>query len=413
MNKLEAAVVTYRSLTNKKDNDSDTVRGTLSDEDFARFKPILEQHSLLRRKDESTGFIEFQVPQSNDSFFALKFDDLIATPTRKCKAPEEFYIAELDFFYPKDAVENISVEAYIDFTKLIDCLQKIADHSTKVPSFRAIFLHGEKLDLSLDFKVDDLVRLERLEDFINDFVQSDIHKTQKATIIKGVLFEMLNSGEINRFTLPCITKRFSEFVDRLYANYELYVSEFSFEKIKNQVEKEKFEFILKMNKVFSEIQNQLLAIPAALLLVGSQMSVTSGLSTKNFIIWIGALVFALFISLLIRNQRNTLKAIKLEFDSQWLEIKKKHQRVEERLSEHYEQIINRWYTQKFMLSLISIVTSLSVAASTYLLLYNSEKLEMIFKVIHFGSYGGIAYLSFFILIFVYQKHMHIKKVNVK
>ncbi|MDR7375473.1 hypothetical protein J2X19_000131 [Rhodoferax ferrireducens] len=43
---------------------------------------------------------------------------------------------------------------------------------------------------------------------------------------------------------------------------------------------------MKLNKTLSEIQNQLLAMPVALVLVGGQMAPDTGLSIKNLVIWL-------------------------------------------------------------------------------------------------------------------------------
>ena len=268
----------------------------------------------------------------------------------------------------------------------------MADYGIKSTP-KAIFLHGEKLELSLSYKPDDLKPLVGLKQFIAEFVDADIHKEQKITIIKSVLIEMLKNNEIDRLTLPCLISRFSEFLERVNANYQLYVSEFSFDKIKAQVESEKLEITLKLNKVFSEIQNQLLVVPIALILIGSQMKLSNTFTPTNISIWCGAIVFGIFMSLLIRNQCSTLKAIKLEMDSQWIGIRSKHKFVAEKLGTHYSQLKNRYWLQRFFLMIISFIIATSIVGSTIFLLYNSGSLNIYKEVIYFGSYGGAIYLA--------------------
>src|SRR5690606_22892972 len=100
-----------------------------------------------------------------------------------------------------------------------------------------------------------------------------------------------------------------------------------FQKVKAEVEREKLEFTTRLNKIFSDIQNQLLAIPAAMILVGGQMKQVNAFSLSNILIWLGSLVFSILMLLLIRNQRNTLAAIKNEIDHQWELIGGSHQAV--------------------------------------------------------------------------------------
>lgn len=346
MSKLLAAIYTYKRLISKNIC-SRQVTGILPDDEYQECKKKLEKYDLLITSVDDKHQLEFSLPSDKNGLFALDLADLLQAPSRLLTPPEQFYLASEDYLYPEDdAPLPAGISNYLDASLFASTLYDLADHGLPGDP-KAIFLHGEKLELSLIYKLDDLRPLKGLKKFILDFVSAEIHKEQKVTIIKDVLLEMLKNNEIDRLTLSCLIKRFSEFLERVNANYQLYVSEFSFEKIKAQVESEKFDFILKLNKIFSDIQNQLLAVPVALILVGSQMKVVDGFALKNIIIWCSALVFGFFMSLLIRNQRSALKAIKMEVDSQWGAIQSKHKYVAARLGSHYVQLKNRYMLQRF------------------------------------------------------------------
>ncbi|WP_139309789.1 hypothetical protein [Teredinibacter haidensis] len=391
MNKLDAAIHVYRLFEEKSINGRQ-VTGILSKKDYKNCKDELQKFDLILNVKDETREIEFNLPSESDALFAKDMDDLLIAPSRLLSLPKNFYLADIDYFFSGES-ESLPdlVRGYMDASKFASTLNNISDHSLPLVP-KAIFLQGEKLELSLTYSSSDLVILEGLDKFILDFVEAEIHKDQKATIIKGVLIEMLKNNEIDRLTVSCLMKRFSEFLERVNANYQLYVSEFSFEKIKEQVESEKFEFTLKLNKVFSDIQNQLLAIPIALVLVSSQMKLANGLSFINMSIWCGVLIFGIFMSLLIRNQRSTLNAIKLEIGSQWNSIQDKHKFVANRLSANYSYLKSRQKTQERFLFLVSLIVSLSIAVSTVLLLYNSQSLHLYKDVLRYGFIGGVIYL---------------------
>ena len=391
MDKLDAAISAYR-LFEEKTKNARQVTGVLPEGDYLACKSELENFDLLLNCKDETREVEFKLPSESDALFALDIDDLLRAPSRLLTPPKKFYLADIDYLFFEEG-SNLPdlVKGYIDASLFASTLNDISDHSLPLAP-KAIFLQGEKLELSLSYSSGDHSVLEGLEKFIFDFVKADIHKDQKATIIKGVLIEMLKNNEIDRLTVSCLIKRFSEFLERVNANYQLYVSEFSFDKIKEQVESEKFEFTLKLNKVFSDIQNQLLAVPIALVLVSSQMKLSNGLSFINMSIWCGVLIFGIFMSLLIRNQRSTLNAIKLEIDSQWNSIQTKHKFVAGRLGAHYFYLKSRQRTQRLFLVLVSLIVSVSIAVSTVQLLYNSQSLHLYKDVLHFGSIGGISYL---------------------
>ncbi len=392
MSKLDAAVAAYRAIGGCQ-IENRTASGAISGADFYTLASNLEREGLLLESDPQTNLVRFRLPAGVEHF-AVSMSDLIEAPSRQIHAPSRFYVADIDYMYIGNCAGAPAVIInYVAAATLAKMLLEISDHQDRKGAWKAIFLHGEKLELHLGYELVDLKPMPQIEDFICQFANSDIHQEQMATIIKTVLLEMMRSGSIGRFSLPDLIRRFDEFVERVKGNYQLYVSEFSFEKIKAQVEKEVFEFTLRLNKAFSEIQNQLLAIPVAVILVGSQMELQSVLSLKNFSIWIGSCVFALLISLLIRNQRSTLKAIKLEIDSQWRVIKAKHLFVEEKMGRLYTNLTLRYWNQVGLLWLIDLIVSFGVVGSTAMLLLSSGEWSRVMDVLRAGIMPATIYIG--------------------
>lgn len=372
MTKLETAVSAYRQLLDARVYNR-SAKGTLSPQDYEHIKGLLAADELLIEADDENHEVEFDLPSGESDHFALRMEDMLENPKRQLRHPARFYLAESDYIFEGDAANApAQVLSYISMASLADMLLRIADHSEIVgPRPKAVFLQGEKLTVELSYEVEDLIPLPILEDFQKDFITSDIHAPQKIAIIKSILFGMAKNNTIEQLTLPCIARRFTELSDKARANYDLYVSEFSFEKIKAQVEQEKYELTLKLNNALSEIQNQLLAIPIALVLVGGQMEQSDDFPVRNMAVWLGSIVFALFMSLLIRNQRNTLDAIRQEIDSQWASIRSEHLSVAKRLEPNYDSLRNRYWYHRIFLMIISTIVAGVVCGSTYLLWHYS------------------------------------------
>ncbi|WP_212626157.1 hypothetical protein [Pseudomonas sp. PP3] len=287
MNDLELAIHLSKKIAGPVSSGR-VLSGRLPQAEYASIHSDLEKSGLEAQYDQRIEQLSFKLPSQDDLIFASCLEDLISAPSRQARVPKEFYLSDIDYHYKggENAPDRI-VQYYLDTARFIQEIAKVADHSVLKGKLKAIFLHGQKIELSLGYTVNDLRPLDGCQDFYAEFVNAQIHKEQKSSIIKSVLIEMLKTNELDRLTLPCLLKRFSEFVERVNANYQLYVSEFSFEKIRDQVEKEKLDFMLKLNKVFSEIQNQLLAIPVALILIGSQTAPTESISLHNIFIFLG------------------------------------------------------------------------------------------------------------------------------
>jgi hypothetical protein len=403
---LSVAVEVYRKL-HEPQFFRRNVEGFFEDECYEEINRKLESAGLLIRSDPLTKKLEFSVPSRNNAFFAKNLDELIESPDRQLSIPSSFFLAEDDFFFCEGCL-NVPdvVKKYFDVSKFANILVELSDYHDKKGNIKAIFLHGEKLEVNLGFKVGDLKELPNLNDFIDTFVDSDLHKEQKVIIIKSVLIEMLKSSEINQLNLSSLIVRFSEFYERVRANYTLYVSEFSFEKIKELVEKEVFEFAIKLNKAFSDIQNQLLAIPVALILAGTQMKPGEQNVWLNISVFTGLIIFSLFVSLLVRNQTNTLNAVRRECDSQWESIKTKHQNVRPLLEKHYSTLKMRYISQRAKLFIVDLILSLSILGAMWVLFFYLQKESEFTAALKVGSIIGTVYLGLdFLLSWVVNKLM--------
>jgi hypothetical protein len=101
--------------------------------------------------------------------------------------------------------------------------------------------------------------------------------------------------------------KFGDLVDRVKASYSLYTADFSFEKLRSEVDSKNVEDMLRLNKTLADIQNQLLALPAALLIAGA--GVKPGVTATNLTIWFGVTVFAWVMQKLVRNQEQSVTVI--------------------------------------------------------------------------------------------------------
>jgi hypothetical protein len=372
-NSLDLAVLLHKQLQQQTVHEREITGLLPASLDFGEVQSALDDADLLVVADETQQKIEFALPPN----FFWPISELISTGERRTVAPIRFYLADLDFLYTVAATDTpVLIKNYLDAIQLYDLLGGAADFKAGIGSTKTlVFLQKEKLEIVPDYTVTDLVSLPRIVDLKSQFLESETHKEQKRTILRTVLFEMYESRTNVR--LSDLLARFGEFMDKLGGSYQLYVSEFSFHKVKAEIEKEKLDATTKLNKVFADIQNQLLAVPAALILVGGQMENTNTWAGKNIVIWLGGLVFSVLMTLLIRNQRHTLFAVKQEIDQQWQQIKGKYSSVADRFEPSYKQLDQRYHHQKWLLRVVSFLVAVSLAVATGMLLWFSVPASLI------------------------------------
>lgn len=361
---LDLTILLYKHLQDHKVIDGQITGRVDQAEDFAELCTALEQANLLINSNAADRTVECHTGKG----FFLSLADLLVAPARRLKPPGRFYLADSDtLFVGDEAALPQPGRNYLAATRLHALLEQVSDYQGGVGADKTlVFLHKEKIELTSGYTVADLHALTGLDAFGAEFIASHTHHEQKRTILKTVLLELF-SGRV-RLPFSELLARFDEFVDKVRASYQLYVAEFSFQKVKAEVEKEKLDAMVKLNKVFSDVQSQLLAVPVALVLVGGQMANKGVMTSKNLLIWLGALVFAVLMDLLIRNQRHTLRAVKNEIDQQRQQIETKYQSIASRFADIYREIEDRHTHQQRLIWVVDVLVAISLGITTVLLL---------------------------------------------
>jgi len=360
---LDLTILLFNCLQDRQFVDRQLSGRVNLDIDFDLLRAALDSSTLLINANSAARTIE---SHSDKGFFA-SLDDLLASPARRITIPSRFYLADSDSLYNGDAATLPSdVQHYFAAAKLYTLLGKACDHQGGVGEARTlIFLSKEKIEIAPHYTISDVHELTGLSTFEAEFITSETHHEQKWTILKMVLLELFAGRK--KLPFADLLNRFDEFYDKARTSYQLYVAEFSFQKVKAEVEKEKLDAMVKLNKVFSDVQGQLLAVPVALVLVGGQMEDSGHWTSKNLLIWLGAVIFSILMDLLIRNQRHTLKAVKNEIDQQREQIEKKYQTIAPRFEAIYTEIDERHSHQQWLILIVDALVAISFGITSLLL----------------------------------------------
>lgn len=364
---LELTIHLFKNMQNHK-IDSGQLSGQISESiDFESLCSALDSAGLLINVNPSDRTVECHLAEG----FFESLEGVLTSAARRITIPSKFYLADSNSLYAGDsATLPPAGRHYLAAAKLYALLAKEADHQGGVGEAKTlIFLHKEKIEITPQYSTADLQELPDLETFELEFIASETHAEQKRTILKTALLELFSGRK--KLPFSELLSRFGDFVEKVRASYQLYVSEFSFQKVKAEVEKEKLDAMVKLNKVFSDMQSQLLAVPVALVLVGGQMENKGDWTSKNLLIWLGALIFSILMDLLIHNQRHTLRAVKHEVDQQRQQIESKYQTVAPRFKDVYDEIDARHIHQKCLICVIDGLVAICMAISTIVLLYFS------------------------------------------
>lgn len=325
--------------------------------------------------------VELIVPRTADCFFAASLQDLLESQwASHHTAPAEIYLANTnEVCAPSSEPNSQLTKAYFQVLKAVSLLRKTADYEdSSTGTLKLVFLQREKLEVSVLYDVKDIRPLEKVDEWLA-LLSGDIHGEQRRIIFRTVFLEAMKGVDpVDRFARYLVI--FDELFERFRDNYELYVAEFSFEKVLREITEKKLDYVLKLNKTFSDIQNQLLAIPLAVVLVGGQMEPVGTLGVKNFVVFFGVLVFSILMSLLLRNQRDSVAAISAEIEDLKSQFKNKSSARANRFEEAYVDLKRRERRQRFLIWAVEFLVTVALAGTTVIFFQYSGLWDALSKV---------------------------------
>ncbi|WP_321447331.1 hypothetical protein [uncultured Cohaesibacter sp.] len=284
------------------------------------------------------------------------FDAFLRVPETKVKEPENYYIFENRISSGSDN-DSERLQSYRLILRAIDILSQAA---TLFDATRRVlyFIGNTKVVVPIEYSVKDLDALDRksLSSFIEE-ISETIHRDRKFTILLEELNSVLaNVSEKDAFSF--FLKNIKLIWDRVSRGYKLYISEFSYSKIRRQIENEKLDYLAKIHKTIVDIQGQMLGIPIASIVVASQLKSVSVCGTQywsNLAVTAGVWFFLILLLIALANQFATLRDLKSNIVRQRDRLHKEYMEVSDQFEDIYTSLLNRERFHRLALLLIGMV----------------------------------------------------------
>lgn len=325
--------------------------------DFNQVATHLEDsfERLAGSSREDTRLIEFY-PSRAHVYESMA--ELLATARNRQKIPDRFTIRESGCTYPLKkggATASSKVTAYLDAIRLWSALEQLADAHNGGLLFVA--RHDAQITIQAELREADLLSLPDLSAFMEEFGSLTTHGDQKRSIVRGALIDKFRP--LRSVTLAQVVEKFSDLAMDVRHALAMYMEEFSVQKVKAEVERQNVDDALSLNKTLSDIQNQLLALPAAILLAGATIS--PGDTLRNYAVLVGVIVFTIFVWMLVSNQRHSVDALAGQIEQRKAAVAKMPADSSARILELFKPLESRISRQRLTLWLIRIVVLAIVA----------------------------------------------------
>lgn len=344
----------------------DTFRGNaIIDDSFRILVNTLEQEGLLQDLEWKTTSITanqfanvsngeqislaVSPPRSASYFFGQSLKDMLERyPRARLTEPPDYYLADVKF--RAGSVAPKLVTDYKNVLIFIKLLQELADYSNdQGDQITLIFVNKGKVEIPVFYASEDIRSLENIQKLFAD-LHEEPHLDHKKTIFTTAMCDLIRQRDpVERFRF--LINQFEVLNNTYVDNYKLFVSGFSFEKMREDIENRKLDFVIRVNKVFTDIQDKLLAIPlAAILAVTSTKEINAPIDyITNIVVLLAVILFGSFMALLIRNQSHTLQSIKDEYSSKQRSYQNQAPSVFKDFEESFRQLDRRHDQQQLIL----------------------------------------------------------------
>lgn len=252
------------------------------------------------------------------------WNQYLKNKTHYLKPDKQFIILTDEVIYPANNQVG-RLKNYLDVCSLMALLRDNADYERKlgdVAVSEITFLHKTKFSIPIDYSEKELESpLDGISQLLAHF-KDEAHQEQKISILKEVLHGLVGSlPDKERFTV--LLRQFSDFSTRFTENYQLFVSEFSFDKVRKEYEESKREYLVKLNEIFSSVYTKMLGIPISIGIGSMRFSHLSNEAefAGNFLLLVAVTIYVIMMKLLLESQNHSLQAIKTEYDSQMNRLK--------------------------------------------------------------------------------------------
>lgn len=243
-------------------------------------------------------------PSSADVYEDIR--ELLGVALNRSRVPAHFTVRDRGFTHPAATTTGTvpeSIAQYMDAVRLFSILEKLAD--VRNGGLLFVSSHEAQLTILPEFGCDDLCPLASFSRFAVEFSNEESHADQKRSIIRATLIEQFRPRR--SVTMAEVLAKFEAIATDARHSLAMYMAEFSVAKVRGEVERQNLDDTISLNKILADIQNQLLALPAAILLAGA--TIKEGEILRNYAVLFGVVVLTIFVWILASNQRHSIDAI--------------------------------------------------------------------------------------------------------
>lgn len=303
------------------------VINSLSTEDISTLKSISEYivDSYLVKNNSSIS-IEDNISQyvGENVFVEIKTGDIanyyetffdFVSGNKFSITKSDYYIAELDYLDGESSPPRELIDFQINL-QLIDFLIELSDYKKEIGNsmLELFFYKNEKgVTIKINYDVDDFknIKIKKIKELEEQVVSGNNSIEKRKLFVYELIAELSKSGE----TYVNVIKKWDIIVENFERSYNLYLSGFSFEKIKTSSIEHFHKLTDRIYETISKVSSYLFGIPIGYILLINNFDFSGKNFGKNFaLLLLGIAFFSLIWSVFFKNIKESIKAIEKDID---------------------------------------------------------------------------------------------------
>jgi hypothetical protein len=323
-------------------------------------------HNKLVIGDE----VEVLIDLSKFPKYFENFSDFIDSNKYKLEL-DDFYINELDYHHQVSEV-NETVNNFLHLQELIAFLLNLSTYEKITKGFLELFFHKpDKIcSIIIDYKIEDIKNL-KINNSIQELTQHVFEKSDQETRRKLFSNEMINLLSIDGFLFNNVLKNWDSIDNSYRSSFQIYLSEFSFEKIKTSSQEYFHELTDRIYSTIHKFSAYILAIPVAYILILRFFDFDGENFVKDtFLLVIGLLYFIIIWFVLLNNLSKAFETIEKDIDKFLNRIKGEENLTEitKSLSNQKKKLIPSQKRKIIIVRVVSILILLMILGA-YIYIY--------------------------------------------
>lgn len=336
----------------------------------------LTQISLVEPGDPAVGSqvaINVAAPSLKLGILADTFEKLFLAPGAAFAEPVRYFV--IDGAYASGNVPAPPVLlAYRAVLTVIALLRESASYAVDLQR-ELVFIGTESIVVPIRFREADLTpglvtTAARLKHLFAD----PLHAQEKAELLSAAVIEIAGGQRQDR-RFQFVVSSLERVCDEVEKGYRLFVSSFSYSKIRKEIETARLDYINKIHKTIVDIQGQLLGIPVATIVVASQLKVSKGCGVEfwtNSAVLLGAWIFVGLLWLAVRNQWHTLTMLAGEITGQRARLDDDYAAVSADFVDVFDDLNRRIHWHQKALVVVSALALIGAVLATAAFLFLTQ-----------------------------------------